>query len=306
MRKCAQLVPKVSTWQPVRFVLLAACLSPSGALAQGLYQQYLDGWRSTRDPLEQWVFANGQKVAELMPQPVSGVVDHLPWESVDNYLPHFESYVHHRYFGFSVKRMWAFDDPQLFGQVAQARQRFDEAKEKINSPESIQNIQTQRKAVEAANARYLKEFQDLWSQGKQKEAQEVLRKRDKDPIFQLPPEFAENQRREEELRELEGRGRKLSIEIQASYPPLNWPVLKQIGTIKGYPLFRAVSGDVILAVYVGPKGFRNPPAGKDPQEMKMKCFLGLAQVPGEKNYEALARQMLEEINYDALARMMEP
>jgi hypothetical protein len=48
--------------------LLASCFWPSAALAQGLYQQYLDNWKHASDPLEIWVFANGRKLAEFMPQ----------------------------------------------------------------------------------------------------------------------------------------------------------------------------------------------------------------------------------------------
>jgi hypothetical protein len=83
-------------------------------------------------------------------------------------------------------------------------------------------------------------------------------------------------------------------------------VLKQLGTLKGYPLFRAGSQDVTLAVYVGPKGFRNPPAGAAPQKMQMKCFLVEAQIPPGESYEALARQMLEKVDYDGLAKLIEP
>ena len=81
-------------------------------------------------------------------------------------------------------------------------------------------------------------------------------------------------------------------------------MLKQVGTLKGYPLFRADS-QVTLAVYVGPKGFRNPPAGAQPQKMQMKCFLVVAQIPAGGS-EALARQMLEKIDYDGLAKLVEP
>jgi len=294
------------TKSAARIAVLAACFWPPIVQAQGAYQQYLENWKHASDPLEQWIFANGQKLAELMPQPVSGLVDHLPWESVDNYLPHFESYVHHQYFGFSVERIWGIDDPQLFQQVMQAQQRLSETKKKIESPQIVQNVQAGAKAQQEANARYLKQYEALRSQGKQKEAQEVLEKRAKDPIFQPPPEFAENKQREEELRDLEGNGRKLILDIQASYPPVNWPALKQVGTLKGHPLFRAGSGDIVLGVYVGPTGFRNLPAGKEPQKMQMKCFLVQAQFPqGDKN-EAIARQMLEKVDYERLAKLIEP
>jgi hypothetical protein len=111
---------------------------------------------------------------------------------------------------------------------------------------------------------------------------------------------------EQRLRDLQGQGRKLILEMQASYPPLNWALLKQIGTLKGYPLFRGVQQDVFLAVYVGPKGFRNPPVGKEQQKRQMKCFLAQAQFPPGEKYEALARQMLEKIDYDGLAKLVEP
>jgi hypothetical protein len=83
-------------------------------------------------------------------------------------------------------------------------------------------------------------------------------------------------------------------------------MLKQIGALKGYPLFRGVQQDVFLAVYLGPKGFRNPPAGAEPQKMQMKCFLVQAQFPPGEGHEALARQMLEKVDYDGLAKLIEP
>jgi len=286
--------------------LLASCAWPSAALAQGVYQQYLDTWKRAGDPLEIWIFANGQKLARFMPQPVPGLVEHLPWDPVDGYLPHFESYVHHQYLGFSVEKVYGFDDPQLDQQVQQAQQRFDEAKKKTESPESIQNLQAQAKTRDALNKQYLKEFDDLWKQGKQKEATELMQKRADDPAFKPPPEYEERSRLEQQLRDLEGKGRKLILDIQASYPPLNWPLLKQVGVLKGYPLFRGAQQDVFLAVYVGPKGLLNPPVGKEPQEMRMKCFLAQAQFPQGEKYEALARQMLEKIDYDGLAKLVEP
>jgi hypothetical protein len=63
---------------------------------------------------------------------------------------------------------------------------------------------------------------------------------------------------------------------------------------------------VTLAVYVGPKGFRNPPAGAQPQKMQVKCFLVEAQIPQGERYEALARLMLQKIDYDGLAKLTEP
>jgi len=298
---------RVLARRALRFGLLAVCfLCPAVARAQGTYQQYLDQWKNGSDPFEQWVFANGQKLTEFMPQPVPGVVDHLPWEAVDNYLPHFESYVHHQYLGFRVERIWALDDPQLFRQVALAQQRFDESKRKIDSPESVQRVQAQGKLQKEANDRYLKQYEELWKQGKQKEAQEVMEKRAKDPVFQPPPEYAENSQREQEVRDLQAKGQKLIIDIQASYPPSNWSLLKQAGTLKGYPLFRGVQQEVFLAVYVGPNGFRNPPAGKEPQKRQIKCFLVQAELPAGEKYEAIARRMLEEIDYSALAKLVEP
>jgi hypothetical protein len=105
----------------LRFALLASCLWPSAALAQGMYQQYVENWKNSSDPLEKWVFTNGQKLAEFMPQPLPGLTEHLPWEGVDNYQPHFESYVHHQYLGFSVEKVWGYDDPTLFRRVQEAQ-----------------------------------------------------------------------------------------------------------------------------------------------------------------------------------------
>jgi len=297
--------PALFVWM-LRCALLAACVSSVSTHAQGTYQQYLHNWKQSTDPLEKWVFANGQRLQAFMPSLVPGLVDHLPWEGIDNYLPHYESYVHHEYLGFSVERVWAFDDPPLFQQVQQAQARFEDAKRKSEAPETVQDLQAQARLRDAANARYMKEFEELWKQGKQKEAQELMEKRAKDPLFQPPPEYAERSRQEKELRDVEAKGLKLTMDIQASYPPLNWSLLKEVGSIKGYPIYRGVSQDVFLAVYVGPKGFRNPPAGKEPQKMQMKCFLVQAQfTPGAK-YESLARQMLEKIDYDGLAKLIEP
>jgi hypothetical protein len=53
-------------------VLLTLCFWPSAALAQGLYQQCLDHWKHGSDPLEIWVFANGQKLAEFISQRNAG------------------------------------------------------------------------------------------------------------------------------------------------------------------------------------------------------------------------------------------
>jgi len=50
----------------------------------------------------------------------------------------------------------------------------------------------------------------------------------------------------------------------------------------------------------------NPPAGPKPQKMQMKCFLVQAQFPEGQEYEALARQMLEQIDYEGLAKLIEP
>jgi hypothetical protein len=211
----------------------------------------------------------------------------------------------HRYMGFSVEKVWAFDDPQLYQQVAQAQQRFNEAKIKTESPESIQNVQARGKMQAALNGEYLKEYDELWKQGKQKEALEVMEKRAKDPAFQPPPEYEERSRLEQQLRDLEAKGQKLILGIEASYPPLNWPLLKPSGILKGYPLFRGVQQDVFLS-YMGPQGFRNPPAGKEPQRMRMKCFLVQAQFPPGERHQELARQMLENIDYDVLAKLIEP
>jgi hypothetical protein len=286
--------------------LLASCFWPLAALAQGLYQQYLDGWKHASDPFEIWVFANGQKLAEFMPQPVPGLVEHLPWEPIDNYLPHFKSYAHHQYLGLAVGRIYGFDDPQLDQQVEQVQQRFDEVKKKTEDPATYQNRQVRTAAQQALSRQYQNEYVELHKLGKEEEALVVLDKGAKDPALQPPDEYEERFRLEAHLRYLEGKGRKLILDIQASYPPLNWTLLKQIGTLKGYPLFRGVQQDVFLAVYVGPKGFRNPPVGKDPQKRQMKCFLAQAQFPLEEKYEALARQMLEKIDYDGLAKLVEP
>ena len=158
----------------------------------------------------------------------------------------------------------------------------------------------------AVAAQAQKEASELISQGKVKEAQERLEKLTKDPTQKQPELFAAYDRAEQRLRDLQAQGRKLSISIEASYPPLNWPLLKQVGMLKGYPLFRGVQQDVLLAVYLGPKGFRNPPAGAEPQKMQMKCFLVEAQIPQGEGHEALARQMLEKIDYDGLAKLIEP
>lgn len=286
--------------------LLTLCFWPSATLAQGLYQQYLDGWKRSSDPLERWVFINGQKLAGFIPQPLPGLVEHLPWETIDNYLPHFESYVHHQYLGLSVERMWGYDDLSLFRQVQQAQQARDEARRALEAPENAQKIKAWMETRNAVAARYQREAANLIREGKKQEAQAVLDKLAKDPTQKQPASFTEGDEAEQRVRDLEAQGRKLSLSIQASYPPLNWPLLRQIGAMKGYPLFRGVSQDVLLAVYVGPKGFRNPPAGAEPQKMRMKCFLVEAQVPQGERYEALARQMLEEIDYDGLAKLLEP
>jgi hypothetical protein len=286
--------------------LLSSWFWHSAAFAQAGCQQRLELWKSASDPIEKWMFINGQKLAEFMPRPVPGLVGHLPWEASDDCLPHLESYVHHQYIGLSVEKVWAFDDPQLYQQVAQAQQRFNEAKKKTESPESIQNVQARGKVQAALNAQYLKEYDELWKQGKHKEALEVMEKRANDPAFQPPPEYEERSRLEQQLRDLEAKGQKLILDIEASYPPLNWPLLKPIGTLKGYPLFRGVQQDVFLAVYMGPQGFRNLPAGKEPQKMQMKCFLVQAQFPPGERHEELARQMLENIDYEVLARLIEP
>ena len=286
--------------------LLVSCFLPSVARAQGLYQQYLDHWKHDSDPFEIWVFANGQKLAEFMPQPVPGLVEHLPWEPIDNYLPHFESYAHHQYLGFSVEKVYGFDDPQLDQQVSQVQQRFDEVKKKTGDPESYQKSQARTAAQKALSARYQEEYDEVHKVRTEEEALVVLDKRAKDPALQPPDEYEERFRLEAHLRYLEGKGRKLILDIQASYPPLNWPLLKQVGVLKGYPLFRGVQQDVFLAVYVGPKGLRNPPVGKEPQQMRMKCFLAQAQFPQGEKYEALARHMLEKIDYDSLAKLVEP
>jgi hypothetical protein len=285
--------------------LLSSCFWPSAALAQGLYQQYLDGWRHQTDPLEKWVFNNGQKLAQFMPDLVPGLIDHLPWEGIDNYLPHFESYVHHQYLGFRVDKMWGYDDPSLFRQVQQAKQARDEAREALDAPENVQRIKAWTETRNAVVAQYQKEAAELFRQGKPEEAQAVIDKLAKDPSQKQPEFGTKYDEAEQRLRELEARGRKLSISIQASYPPSNWPVLKQVGTLEGYPLFRAGSQAVTLAVCVGPKGFRNPPAGAEPQKMQIKCFLVVAQIPAGGS-EALARQMLEKIDYDGLAKLVEP
>jgi hypothetical protein len=286
--------------------LLTSCFWPSAALAQGLYQQYLDHWKHGTEPFEIWVFANGQKLAEFMPQPVPGLVEHLPWEPIDNYLPHFESYVHHQYLGFSVEKRWAYEEPSLFRQVEQAQQARDEARQALNAPENAQKIKAWQDTGNAVRAQYAKESDELMKQGKYKEASELMEKLAKDPSQKEPELFTVADKAEQRLRDLQGQGRKLILEMQASYPPLNWALLKQIGTLKGYPLFRGVQQDVFLAVYVGPKGFRNPPVGKEAQKRQMKCFLAQAQFPPGEKYEALARQMLEKIDYDGLAKLVEP
>jgi len=250
--------------------LLTSCFWPSGSLAKAGYQQYLTTWKRESDPLEKWVFINGQKLTEFMPQSPPGLVEHLPWEGIDNYLPQFKSYVHHQYLGFSVEKMWGYDDPSLFQQVQQAQQARDEARQALGAPENAQKIKAWLETRNAVAAQYQKQAGDMFAQGKPQEAQAVLEKLAKDPTQKPLELFTKDEEEEQRLRDLEAQGRKLSISIQASYAPLSWPLLKQIGAVKGYPLFRGVSQDVLLAVYVGPRGFRNPPAGAEPQKMQMK------------------------------------
>ena len=191
--------------------LLMSCFWPSAGLAQAGNQQNLDVWKRSTDPLEKWIYINGQKLAQFVPDPVPGLIGHLPWEAVNNYLPHFESYVHHQYLGFSVERMWGYDDPSLFQQVNQAQQARDEAHQALEAPENVRKIEAW---METRNA--------------------------------------------------------------------------------------------VAAQYMGPKGFRNPPAGTEPQKMRMKCFLVEAQIPPGERYEGLARQMLEKVDYEGLAKLIEP
>jgi hypothetical protein len=237
---------------------------------------------------------------------VPGLVERLPWEGIDNYLPHFESYVHHQFLGFSVEKRWAYDEPSLFTQAQQAQQAREKSQKAFDAPENVSKIKAWMDRRNAVAAQYQKQAAELFGQGKVQEGQAVLAKLAKDPSQQQPQYFTDNAEAEQRVRDLEANGRKLSISIQGSYPPLNWPLLRQVGTLKGYPLFRGVQQDVFLAVYLGPKGFRNPPVGAQTQKMQMKCFLVEAQIPAGEKYEALARQMLERIDYDGLAKLIEP
>ena len=219
-------------------------------------EEKLQSWRRSDSPIERWIGDSVPKLLQFLPPRVSGLLDHLPWEPPTSYFPSWESYVHHEYLGFEVEKSWGYDDPALVQQVLEAQKRLDTARQALNTPENVQRFNAMAEARQALNAQYLKQYDDLWHQGKQKEALELMDKRAKDPALKAPAEYEEVNKLDQQVRDLKAKGRKMSIAIQVSYPPLNWPMLKQIGAMKGYPLFRGVQQDVFLDVYLGPKGFR--------------------------------------------------
>lgn len=154
-----------------------------------------------------------------------------------------------------------------------------------------------------------------------------------DPVLVQQVEAAKKQLQEEleeptwkeaenRLTALQAMARRLVQSVEANQTPDHrfGPEAKQIGTLKGYPLYRfavsdepygATSEQVVLWVYLGPAGFKNPmEPNNEKVRTELKCLLVGAEIRSTpeavKADEALAKQMLEKVDYAGLAKLIQP
>jgi hypothetical protein len=254
----------------------------------------------------QWGDATAEKMSHFLPEPAAGLVSRTPWgRQTDNQVvvrsggtgtPQYQDA--------ATERLWFFDDPALFQQVAAAQKErtdLDHAhQEDVKSPLSERNA-LQNQARDLLKKGQMKEFQAVMEQMKTADAPYEAKKKELD----------------DRVGTLQQRDRRLQFSILANYTLYDWigPQAEPVSSLAGHPLYHAnarASGDapsefISMAIYLGPPGFRNPSA-RNP-ELKVKCILVRVDVSSSaphpetiKADEAVARQMLAKVDYASLEK----
>jgi hypothetical protein len=257
----------------------------------------------------QWGDATAEKMSHFLPDPAAGLVSRTPWgRQTDNQVvvrsggtgtPQYQDA--------ATERLWFFDDPALFQQVAAAqKERADLDQAHL---EDVKSHLAERNALQG-------QVRDLLKKGQLKESQAVMEQMKTADA----PYDAKKKELDDRVSTLQQRARRLQLSILANYT-LDWigPQATPVGSLAGHPLYHAnarASGDaplefISMAVYLGSPGFRNPSA-RSP-ELKVKCILVRVDVSSSaphpettKADEAVARQMLATVDYAGLEKLLSP
>jgi hypothetical protein len=259
-----------------------------------------------------------EKMVGFLPQPAAGLIDRLPWDDFnfnqagmswgcgEADCPSFSPV--------KVHQKWRFDD---LGRVQQV-----EAAEKQVKAELKVLFQQKQELAKRSEVRW-KEWQEcmkersgkvteLARQGKFKEMEKVpMCPEPKDP--EMEKLDAKQKELERRVPRLKDEARSLEIELRANQSP---PEVQPIGALKGQPLYRYKDVGykdveyVGLAIYLGPKGFRNPWPARDRPKEELKSILVHATIQSTpetlKSDESVARQMLEKMDYAGLMKLLQP
>jgi len=258
----------------------------------------------------QWGDATAEKMAHFLPEPAAGLVSRTPWgRQTDNQVVvRSGGTATQQYQDAAAERLWFFDDPALFQQVAAAQKEradLDQAHWEDVKSHLVERNALQRQAQDLLKKGQTKEFQALMAKTKAADAPYEAKKKELD----------------NHVGKLQERGRKLLVSILANYTPYDEirPTAKPVGSLAGRPLYQAnasASGNsppefISMAVYLGPPGFRNSTARN--AELKVKCILVRMEVSSYaphpetiKADESVVRQMLEKVDYAGLAKLLQP